>query len=504
MGVHPVYLAGGYQASAGTESFCARNPCNKQELGERYPVSVWADLEVALESAAGVAEELGREESAAGIASFLERYAGLIEHRREELVAAAQLETGLPESPRLRDAELPRTVLQLRLAAEAALAASWRRPIIDPEHNIRSWLAALGPVWVIGPNNFPFAYNSVAGGDFAAALTAGNPVIAKGHPLHPTTTRLLGELAAQAASETRLPAGAVQLLYHFAPSDGLRLMSDARLAGAAFTGSRAAGLALKAAADRAGKPFFAEMSSLNPVVVLPGALRADAGGIARQLVASVTSAAGQQCTKPGLVFALGGLGSQAFVESLVSLMASTATGPLFSEGSLTSALDAIGQLRSAGAEVLVGGERAAGRGYYLRSTLLRVTGAAFVEDPDAFQREVFGNSTLVVVARDEEELVGCLTTLEGNLTGSIYASEQDEPLYRRVAPPLRHRVGRLMNNKMPTGVTVSTAMNHGGPFPATTQPHFTAVGLPTSISRFTRLECYDNVAEHRLPGCLRV
>ena len=174
----------------------------------------------------------------------------------------------MPAEPRLRNVELPRTTNQLRKAAEACVATEWRMPTIDTEANLRSVLEPLGPVLVMGPNNFPLAFNGISGGDFAAAIAAGCPVIAKAHHLHPTTSRLLAEAAHEAASE--LPAGSIQMLYSVDTEDGLRMAADARLGAVAFTGSRAAGLKLKQAADRVGKPVFVELSSINPVVILPG------------------------------------------------------------------------------------------------------------------------------------------------------------------------------------------------------------------------------------------
>jgi NADP-dependent aldehyde dehydrogenase len=500
---HPPYISGSWHHAPPEPCFHTHNPATGQPQPDLYPISPWADLDAALNAAAEAAPVLARHDAGPLVAAFLHRYATLIERNIEPLVQAAHEETGLPISPRLRDLELPRTLHQLGQATAAAFNGTWRRPVVDSQHNIRSCLAPLGPVLVIGPNNFPFAYNAIAGGDFASALAAGNPVIAKGHPLHPTTTRLLAELAAEAADKACLPPGSVQLVYHIAPEDGLRLISDPRLAAVAFTGSRHVGLQLKAAADAAGKPFFAEMSSLNPVVILSGALRENPCAIAEQLTASLTSAAGQQCTKPGLVFLADSPYATAFLSHLTSLLQSTPTGPLFSAQSLGNALSAISKLRSAGAHLALGGAPLPQPGYFLASTLLTTTGRQFLADPASLQTEIFANAALVITASDTDELLACLSALQPNLTASIYAAPDDGPLYPRVAQFLRPRCGRLLNNKMPTGVTVSPAMNHGGPYPATSNPHFSAVGFPHSIARFTQLHCYDNVPKHRLPPILQ-
>ncbi len=250
-----------------------------------YPVSSWADCESALEAASEAAATL-RNLPPEAISRFLNRFAERLEARSAELVEQAHLETALPASPRLADVELPRTINQLRQAADAALDGSWALPTIDTKLNIRSVLAPIGPVAVFGPNNFPFAFNGAAGGDFAAAVAAGNPVIAKGHPLHAGTSRMLAEEAFAAVCEAGLPRATVQLLYRIKPESGSRLVADRRIGATAFTGSRSGGLALKAAADRAGKPIYLEMSSVNPVVILPGALAERGAKVAEEFAGS--------------------------------------------------------------------------------------------------------------------------------------------------------------------------------------------------------------------------
>ena len=506
--LHPIWIGDGWRpaADAAGQSLQAVAPKTGQTLADAYPVSGWADLDAALAAAAGAARALrALPDAGERIAQFLGAYADGIEAKADELCQTASLETGLPVTPRLKGVELPRTTSQLRQAAAAAREGSWQRPVIDTKAGLRACFAPLGPVWVIGPNNFPLAFNGISGGDFAAAIAAGNPVIAKGHPLHPTTTRLLAELAQQAAAVARLPAGTVQLLYHMTPSDGLAMIADPRLKAVAFTGSRAGGMRLKAAADAAGKLFFGEMSSLNPVVVLPGSLAENADAIVEQFTSSVLMGTGQFCTKPGIVVLVGGEAAEAFVKQSHAKLSAAPAGTLFSDAGRSGLVAAIDSLVSAGAQLLTGGTAIDGDAVCVQNTLLRVDGASFLQRPHAFQTEAFGNASLLVVARDRAELLGILETFEGNLTGAIYSASNgtDDSLYSEVAAVLRPRVGRLINDKMPTGVAVSPAMNHGGPFPATSQPHFTAVGIPASISRFTQLESFDNVRQHRLPACLR-
>lgn len=502
---HPVLIGGEWRASSSSSTFRAINPGTRQGLEDSYPVSDWRDIDLALAAAHLAAREL-RETPGESIAAFLEAHAAAIERRADQIVAAGHAETALPISPRLKDVELPRTTNQLRQAAAAARDGSWLRATIDTKANIRSCLAPIGPVFVIGPNNFPFAFNAISGGDFAAAIAAGNSVIAKAHPLHPTTSRLLAEAAHDAAKASGMPPGAVQMLYHMSPEDGLRLVADARIKAVAFTGSRQAGLKLKSAADVAGKLFFGEMSSVNPVVILPGALAESSDDIAQQLVTSMLMGSGQFCTNPGLVLLLVARETEAFIENVRARLAAAPAGTLFSEGGATALLSAIDALRKLGAVLVTGGERGdESSGHCIQNTLLRVPTDGFLANPRALQTECFGSASLLVVAETLEQLVQVVESLEGNLTGSIYSASPpgDDLAYQAVARALRPRVGRLLNNKMPTGVAVSPAMHHGGPFPATTQPHFTAVGMPAGIWRFTQLQCYDNVREERLPPCLR-
>lgn len=503
---HPVLIAGAWRPATAVDTFTAIDPKTGRSLPDEYPVSGWADADAALSAAADAAGALREVPDATDrVAGFLDAYAAGIEGKAEILAAAASAETALAIAPRLRDVELPRTVNQLRQAAAAARDGTWAQPTIDTRNDLRSCLAPVGPVWTIGPNNFPFAYNGVAGGDFASAVAVGCPVIAKAHPLHPTTTRLLAELAHAAATAAGLPAGTVQLLYHLRPADGLRLAADPRLKAIGFTGSRAGGLKLKAAADAAGTLFFGEMSSVNPVVILPAVLAESAAAIAEQLAASVTLGTGQFCTKPGLVFLHGGSAAAAFADDLKVKLAAASAGVLFSAAGRSSLLTSIDGLRAAGAEVLLGGTPAGGDGFGVANTLLRVDAGRFLADPRTFAAEAFGNATLLVVADDSSQLLASLRTLEGNLTGSVYSARSggDDAAYAAVAAALRPRVGRLLNDRMPTGVAVSPAMNHGGPYPATSQPHFTAVGFPAAMLRFAQLECYDHVREPRLPPTLR-
>jgi len=498
-----VWIGGQWRSATAVGSFSAENPATGKALDAQYPVSDWADVDAALE-AATKAFDVMQTLPPSRLADFLNAYADKIESRAAEICKMASLETGYPESPRLKDVELPRTTGQLRKAAVAAVDPSWRLPVVDKACGLASVLEPLGPVVVFGPNNFPLAYNGVSGGDFAAALAAGNPVIAKAHSSHPGTCRLLAECAQAALEATGLPAGAVQMLFGLRREDGTRLAGDRRLGAVAFTGSRVAGMALKAAADAVGKPVFLEMSSVNPVVILPGALAERSSELVDELVSSALMGTGQFCTNPGIIFMVGGAAAESFLAALAARYTAAPCGTLLSRGTQRGLLEGIQALVKAGASVVCGGTVADRPGYAVANTLLRVDARRFMQDAEALQTEAFGNATLMVLADRVEQLPALIACCEGNLTGCIYSARdgRDDADYTAVARVLRPRVGRLLNDKMPTGVAVSPAMNHGGPFPATGHPHFTAVGIPASMRRFTRLACYDNVRPGRLSAIL--
>jgi len=504
--MHKVLVGGEWRPAARPAgSFNALDPETGKNLPGAYPVSTWPDLRDALEAGAAAADGLA-DIGPGPIADFLEAFAGKLEERRDELARTAHLETALPLEPRLRTVEFPRMADQLRQAARACRDRSWCRATIDSGLNIRSKLGPLGgPVVVLGPNNFPFAFNAAAGGDFAAALAAGNPVIAKANPGHPETTRLLAEAAWEALQGTSLPRSAVQLLYHFGPEDGLKLVSHPLVGATAFTGSRAAGLKIKQAADRAGKPVYVEMSSANPVFILPGALRERAEAIVGELAGSCLLAGGQMCTKPGLAVLVDDAAGRQFTAAVKAAFESAGPGILLGPKVLQGLKEASARLDRSGAELVTGGREPGGPGFRFLPTLFRLPGAAFLHDPAAFQVESFGTLTLLVLARDAAEMAEIASRLEGHLTGTVYSHSggADDAAYAALEPRLRRKVGRLLNDRMPTGVAVSPAMNHGGPFPATGHPGFTAVGLPAAMTRFAALHSYDNVRPGRLPAELR-
>jgi NADP-dependent aldehyde dehydrogenase len=504
-------ISGHWRPANSSGSFRAENPATREQLDE-YPISTWADCDEALQSASIAFHQRWvndwtpeKRHDVSQFANFLEAFAARIEANKAAIVEMANRESGLAVSPRLADNELPRTTSQLRQAAAAAREGAWALPTIDKANNIRSMFGPIGPVIVFGPNNFPLAFNSVAGGDFAAAIATGNPVIAKANTSHPGTTLLLAKEAHAAAAEAGLPSGWIQLIYRTSHEDGEKLVSDPRIGATGYTGSRNAGLKLKAAADKAGKPIYLELSSVNPVVILPGALEERLDDIAGQFSTSCLMGTGQFCTNPGMLVLIAGDTTERFLETVVAKFKAAPVGTLLSANVAKSLQQGVAFLIRAGAHTLVGGKTATAAGYCHANTLLRASGEQFLEAPEALQTEAFGNASLVIVAEDLDQAARCLEHLEGNLTGCIYShtAGQDDAAYNRLAPILRLKVGRLLNDKMPTGVAVSPAMNHGGPYPATGHAGFTAVGIPASLRRFAALHCYDNVRPSRLPPQLR-
>jgi NADP-dependent aldehyde dehydrogenase len=496
-----VLIAGAWRPAAATDTYRGFDPTAGTPRDAVWPVSGWSDLDAALDAATAAARELAGLPGAT-IARFLERYAERLEARGADLVAAAHAETGLAVKPRLAEVELPRMLDQLRQAAAAAREGTWRMAMIDTPRNIRSAAFGLGPVVVLPPANFPLAFGAVTGGDFAAAIAGGNPVIAKSHRGHPAVSKIAAAEAVEAIRETGLPAATVQLVHGIA--DGERLVADRRVGGTAFTGGTEAGKKLFAAATAAGRVIWVEMGAINPAVLLPGALAERGGEIAGELATSVTGSAGQLCTKPGVVFLVDYAAGRAFVEAVTAKFAAVGPQVLLGPGGRDSLVAAVGGIVKAGARVLAGGQAGEGRCSH-QPTLLEVSAADLAARPEALLVEAFGNATLLVRCGSLAELRAALAHVEGSLGASVYSARdgRDDGAFAEVAPLLVERSGRVIENRMPTGLAVAPPMQHGGPWPAAGPPFFSAVGMPWTILRFARRICFDSWVERRLPEILR-
>ncbi|WP_269789577.1 aldehyde dehydrogenase (NADP(+)) [Stenotrophomonas sp. Iso1] len=504
--LQPVLVAGVWRDAVDpVGSLEAHDPSTGQPIGDLYPVSSRREVEQALAAAIGAAEAMASADPAR-IAGFLDAYADGIEAEADALVDIAHRETGLPKTPRLRDVELPRTTGQLRQAARAVWQWSWAHPVIDTATGLRAMFGPLSkPVVVFGPNNFPFAFNAIAGSDFASAIAARAPVIAKVHPLHPGTSLMLGRIAHKALVAAGLPAAAIQMLYRIEPSASELLVGNPAIGGVGFTGGRAGGLTLKAMADKAGVPFYAEMSSINPVFLLDGALAERGNGLAQEFFASCTMGSGQFCTNPGLLVVPRNAAGDQFMAEACKRFDGASPLVLFSADGKQHLTAAIQSLIDAGASRCAGKPDPQRDGSWVQPQLLEVDGDRFLQDPQALQVEAFGPVSLVVRSSNPMQAQAIARAFEGNLTATLYraADGSDDATASALMPLLRPRVGRLIFDRMPTGVAVSPAQNHGGPYPATSHPGFTSVGMPGAIRRFTGLHSYDNVPDALLPPVLR-
>lgn len=434
--------------------------------------------------------------------TFLRAIAKGLESRADEFVARTPQETGLPEA-RVR-AELARTAGQLRLFAELVEEGSWVDARIDhgdparkpaPKPDVRSLLRPTGPVAVFGAANFPLAF-SVAGGDTATALASGCPVIVKAHPSHPGTSELAGVAIADAARECGVHEGVFSLLFDSGYDVGRALVMHHLVKSVAFTGSRAGGLALAqlAAARPEPIPVFAEMSSVNPVFIFPGALAARADEIADALHASVITGTGQLCTSPGLVIAEKSPALQRFSELLAARMSSTPPGVMLNTGVARAYRDGLSRLsESSHVRRLTPPEAGA--------ALWRVSGADFLKDR-SLSVEVFGPSAIIVECATCDDVLNMARELEGQLTATVHAEDSESADCAELLRVLAERAGRVILNGVPTGVEVGAAIVHGGPFPATTDGRSTSVGTRAML-RFVRPVCYQGFPNHLLPDELK-
>jgi NADP-dependent aldehyde dehydrogenase len=398
------------------------------------------------------------------------------------------------------------------LFAQVAEEGSWAQARIDhgdpdrkpaPKPDIRSMLRPLGPVGVFGASNFPLAF-SVAGGDTASALAAGNTVVFKAHPAHPGTSELVGRAVQESVRECGLPEGVFSLLFDSGTRVGTELVKHPLVRAGAFTGSRGGGRALMdmAAARPEPIPFYAEMSSTNPVFILPGALRERGENLAAGVHASFTMGAGQFCTKPGMVFLPHGNDAAKFTDKLRQLVAASAPFHLLTRAIHSSYDSALaGRKTDAGVTLVAEAPKAT------QQTGFAVNSALFEADADTFlgsnlDDEIFGPTTLLVRHSNRDQVLEIARSLEGHLTATIHGTEQDLREFADLIAILEGRVGRLVFNGFPTGVEVCHAMVHGGPYPSTSDGRSTSVGT-RAIFRFTRPVCYQGFPDDALPAELK-
>ena len=499
----------GFAEGAGSDRpLYARNPTTGEQLQPGFIPATAEEVDRAVKLAADAfntySRTTGRERGA-----LLRKIAEKIEAITAEIVERAVQETALPVA-RLQG-ETARTCHQLRLFAQVAGEGSWVNARIDhadpdrkplPKPDIRSLMRPLGPVVVFGASNFPLAF-SVAGGDTASALAGGNTVIVKAHAAHPGTGELVGRALQEAVRECGMPEGVFSLLFGHGSEVGTALMKHPLVRAGGFTGSRAAGrILMDIAASRPEPiPFYAEMSSTNPVFILPGALRERGETIAAGLQGSFTLGAGQFCTKPGMVFLERGNDADKFTSKLAELVTGSGHFHLLTEVIHRSYGSAIEKRKADLAVRLLAEKPASGAtGFCAHPAVFETEASSFIgSDLDA---EIFGPTTLIVRHSSREQALEIARGLEGHLTATIHGTEQDLRDFADLVAILETKVGRLVLNGFPTGVEVTHAMVHGGPYPSTSDGRSTSVGSQ-AIFRFTRLVCYQGFPDSALPDELK-
>jgi NADP-dependent aldehyde dehydrogenase len=484
------------------------NPATNEQLEPAYTLISEKQLQEATAAAADAFDSFSALDPEQH-ARFLEAIAGNIEAIGDELIERTSIETGLGLD-RLRG-ERARTTGQLRLFADVVRHGDFRGVRIDPaipdrtplpRADIRQRQIPLGPVAVFGASNFPLAF-SVAGGDTASAFAAGCPVIVKAHNAHPGAAELVGQAITKAVTDLGLHPGVFSLVYGSGASIGQALVADPAIKAVGFTGSRAGGTALMrtAAAPPEPIPVYAEMSSINPVYVFPGALEGDVEALAKQYVGSVTGSSGQLCTSPGLVFVPEGDAGNRFTAAVTGAVGELSGQTMLSGGIATAWQHGHDALEAAPAVELLGrGTKGPGENSPAPA-VFTANLDVFINNP-VLHEEIFGAASLVVRYKGIEDLIEATGKLEGQLTASLHITEDDYAAAAPLIPTLERKVGRIIVNGWPTGVEVGHAVVHGGPYPATSDAKTTSVGS-LAIDRFLRPVAYQNFPDQLRPAPLQ-
>ena len=502
-------LIGGQAVRGSDRPIRGVDPSKGQQLDPPFPGGTKADVDHAC-ALAWEASDSYRETGLEQRAQFLEAIAERVLALGDALIERTCTESGLPRAR--VEGERGRTVGQLRLFAATVREGSWIEARIDPAQpertplprsDIRQRHIALGPVAVFGASNFPLAF-SVAGGDTASAFAAGCPVVAKAHPAHPGTSELVGRAVQAAVAQCGLPPGTFSLLHDSGYEVGGALVADPRIMAVGFTGSRRGGVALMKIAQARPEPIpvYAEMSSINPVFLLPAALAARGAAIGEAFVSSLTMGAGQFCTNPGLVFALEGPGLDAFLVAARDGVASSPSITMLTPGIHAAYVEGTGKLaKNERLQLVAKGAEPPPGSYQGQAALFATDAEGFAADPEV-QEEVFGASSVLVRCEDVGTMRRLLEGMEGQLTATLQMDEADLEHARKLLPALERKVGRILVNGWPTGVEVGHAMVHGGPYPSTSDGRTTSVGT-LAIRRFLRPVAYQDLPQTLLPKALQ-
>jgi 2,5-dioxopentanoate dehydrogenase len=498
----------GSELSGEGKLFYGVNPSVGKQLDEGFFEATPAEIHAAIEKASRAFRDY-RNKTGKEKAEFLEAIGDELIALGDALIKRCTAETGLPEA-RITG-ERGRTVNQLKLFAQLLREGSWvdaridtadpeRKPIAKPD--VRSMLRPLGPVGIFGASNFPLAF-SVAGGDTASALAAGCTVVFKAHQAHPGTSELVGHAILSAARKTGMPDGIFSLLQGASIEVGQAIVKDPLIKAIGFTGSFRGGKALFDEANKRSEPIpvFAEMGSVNPVFILPGALKNRGEQIARDLAASVTQGVGQFCTNPGLVLSEDSSAFEPFRTELRNVISASSSGVMLTQGIKSNFDRGVEKLKSVSGVVHLSTGKEVGEGYQATPSVFEAKAAVFLHD-HILEEEVFGPSTILIKASDKSELLKAAEKLSGHLTATVHATEAELEEYSDLFSILEQKVGRVIINGYPTGVEVAHAMVHGGPFPATTNSQSTSVGT-RAINRFSRPVCYQGFPDVLLPDELK-
>lgn len=499
----------GFSTSAEGDTFTAGyNPATAETLHGQFPGATEGEIKRTVQLASSAFHVYGKI-SGTKKAKFLNAIADEILALGDGLIERCCDESGLPEARII--GERGRTIGQLRMFADLVAKGSWIEASIDtaqpdrapvPKPDLRRMLVPLGPVVVFAASNFPLAF-STAGGDTVSALAGGNPVIVKAHGAHPGTSSLVGSAIIKAAQKTGMPDGVFSLLHGSGSKVGQTLILHSGVKAAGFTGSQTAGRILYDLANKRKVPipFFAEMGSINPVLVLPNIVKNSASQTAEMLAGSITMGVGQFCTNPGLIVGLESESLRSFINELGQALSGIGGGVMLSDkisGNYNSELDAALNQQGITVESRSENQEGPNRG---RTTLASVSGDTFLENP-RLAKEIFGPFSLVVKCREQHQLDQVLRSLDGQLTGSVIGEENELNEFQTSIDLLQEKVGRLIFNSVPTGVEVGPSMQHGGPYPASSDSRFTSVGTG-AIYRFVRPLSVQNWPNSQLPDELK-
>ncbi|ATH79713.1 aldehyde dehydrogenase (NADP(+)) [Ectopseudomonas mendocina] len=496
---------GGERRAAGTTLLESIDASSGEALPYAFTQATPEEVDAAAQAAAA-AYPLYRNLSAERRAEFLDAIADELDALGDDFVALVTRETALPAA-RIQG-ERGRTSGQMRLFAKVLRRGDFYGARIDralpdrqplPRPDIRQYQIGVGPVAVFGASNFPLAF-STAGGDTASALAAGCPVVFKAHSGHMATAECVADAVIRAAEKTGMPKGVFNMI--FGGGVGELLVKHPAIQAVGFTGSLKGGRALcdMAAARPQPIPVFAEMSSVNPVIVLPGALKARGATVAKELAGSVVLGCGQFCTNPGLVIGIRSAEFSEFVAGLGDAIASQPAQTMLNAGTLRSYASGVAQLKAHAKVTHLAGNEQAGK--QAQPQLFKADVSMLLEGDHLLQEEVFGPTTVVVEVADSAELTRALQSMHGQLTATLIAEPDDLAAFRDLLPLLEVKAGRVLLNGYPTGVEVCDSMVHGGPYPATSDARGTSVGT-LAIQRFLRPVCYQNYPDEVLPEALQ-